>query len=262
VILVVLFAPLWPDFVEGRFLLEPSRRAVIRAEVAGVVDRVMVSENQSVTPGSPLLRLHNLQLESEAAQANAKFREVSARAIDAGMRYADFGPAERERQETAERNNAIAGRLARLQLTSPIAGVVVTPRLEDLLGTYVEPGTAIAEVADLSTMTARIYIPEFGVRDVRVGTRVRLHAESRATPISGTLASIEPLSSEIDPALTETAKLSGIVHPPFYVGYVSLQNDGTLREGMSGTAKLFVRRRSPAEMMARFARDLVERRFW
>ena len=262
VILVILFAPLWPDFVEGRFLLEPGRRAVIRAEVAGVVDRVMVAENQSVSPGSPLLRLHNLQLESEASQVNAKFRDASARAINAGMRYADFGPAERERQETAERNSVFAGRLARLQITSPIAGVVVTPRLEDLLGTYVETGTPIAEVADLTTMTARIYIPEFGIRDVRLGTQVRLHAESRATPISGTLASIAPLSSEIDPALTEAAKLSGIVHPPFYVGYVKLQNDGTLREGMSGTAKLYVRRRSPAEMMARFARDLVERRFW
>lgn len=162
----------------------------------------------------------------------------------------------------AERRRLFADQLAHLQVTSPIAGIVVTPRLNDLLGSYVGAGTQIAEIADLSSMIARIYIPEFGMRDVRIGTRARLQVQSRLVPISGTLASVAPLSSAIDPGLIERAQLSGIVSPPFYVGSVTLENDGTLREGMTGTAKLFVRRHSPAEMMWRFARDLVQRRFW
>ncbi len=262
VALLLLLTPLWPDFVDGRFVLEPARRAVIRAEVPGVVAQVLAGENQPVTAGTALVRLHNLQLESAAAQAEAVFREASARATNASLHYSDFGRAEREREQTAERSRALADQLAHLQLASPIAGIVVTPRLQDLLGSYVGAGTQIAEIADLSTMIARIYIPEFGIRDVRIGTRVRLQLQSRLVPISGTLASIAPLSSEIDPGLTEKAQLSGIVPPPFYVGSVNLANDGALREGLTGTAKLLVRRRSPAEMMWRFARDLVQRRFW
>jgi multidrug resistance efflux pump len=262
VALLFLLAPVWPDFVEGRFVLEPTRRALIRADVPGVVTEILATENQPVPEGSVLVRLHNLQLESQAAQAEADFREASARATSASLRYADFGRAEREREQTAERNRALTGQLDRLQLTSPMAGVVVTPRLQDLLGKYVRTGTPIVEIADLDVMTARIFIPEFGIRDVHLGTRTRLQLQSRLMPISATLGSIAPLSYEIDPALAEKAQLSGIVQPPFYVGSVELTNDGSLREGMTGTAKLFVRRRSPAEMMWRFGRDLVQRRFW
>lgn len=262
VVLLLFLAPLWPDFVESRFVLEPARRAVIRAEVPGVVAQVMAGENQPVTSGAALVRLRNLQLESAAAQAEARFREASARATSARLLYFDSGRAEREREETAEQSHILADQLAHLQLTSPIAGIVITPRLHDLLGSYVAAGTQIAEIADLGTMVARIYIPEFGMRNVRIGTRARVQVQSRLVPISGTLVSIAPLSSEIDPGLVEKAQLSGIVPPPFYVGSVKLENDGTLREGMTGTAKLFVRRRSPAEMMWRFARDLVQRRFW
>jgi putative peptide zinc metalloprotease protein len=261
VALLLLFTPLWPDFVEGRFVLEPARRAVVRAEVSGVVTQVLASENQPVTSGTALVRLHNLQLESAAAQAEAGFREASARATDASLHYSDFGRTEREREGMAERRRVMDDQLAHLEVTSPIAGMVVTPRLSDLLGSYVRAGTQIAEIEDLSSMVARIYIPEFGIRDVRIGTSARLQLQSRFVPISGTLAAVAPLSSS-DPSLMEKAELSGIVPPPFYVGSVNLRNDGTLREGTTGTAKLFVRRRSPAGMMWRFARDLVQRRFW
>jgi putative peptide zinc metalloprotease protein len=260
--LVVLFAPVWPDFVEGRFVLEPAHRAVVRAEVSGVVDQVLVGEDQRVTRGTPLVRLRNLQLESMAAEADAHLREAAARATNATLRYADFGKAEHERAAASDEQRAIAGRLSRLQLTSPIAGVVVTPNLQNIQGNYVGAGTEIAEVADPGVMVARVYIPEFGIRDVKVGTRARLQLQSRLMPISATLASIAPLSAEIDRGLDEKAQLNGIVPPPFYIGSINLQNDGTLKEGMTGMAKLFVRHRSAAELFGRFTRDLVQRRFW
>ncbi len=262
VALVVLFAPFWPDFVEGRFVVEPVHRAVVRAEVPGVVTQVLATENQPVAPGTTLVQLQNLQLESTAAAASADLRVSSARATNASLHYVDFGRMERERQEAEARNHLLAEEVGRLQLTSPIEGTVVTPRLQDLVGSYVEAGAPIVEVADTRQLVARIYIPEYSVRDVRVGTRARLQMQSWFVPISGTLTAIGPVSSQLDPALVEKDQLNGIVPPPFYVGFVTLANDGSLREGMTGNAKLFVRRRSPAEMMARFARDLIQRRLW
>lgn len=262
IVLVVLFAPVWPDFVDARFVLEPGEHAVIRAEVAGVVDEVFVTENQSVSAGEPLARLQNLELQSDAGEADSKFRQATARATRASLNYADFGRAEHERQESDAHNRASASQLTHLQIASPISGVVVTARVKDLIGNYLEAGSPMLEVADTRTMKARIFIPEFSIRDVRLGSRVRLQLQSRFLPISGVLGSLAPLSSQIDPSLTEKAQLSGIVPPPFFTGVVNLNNDGTLRPGMTGTAKIFVRRRSPAEMMARFARDLIQRRVW
>jgi len=262
VMLALLFTPVWPDFVEGRFVLEPAKKAVVRTQMPGIVARVNVSENERVQAGSELVQLENLDLESEAAQANAGYREASARAIGASLRYTDYGRAQHEQAQSAVRDKALATNLAELNVTSPISGTVLTPRLQDLEGTYLDAGAMVAEVADLSKMRARIYIPEFGVRDVKVGTRTRLQLESKAWPLTGQLASVAPVSSEIDAGLTDQQQLSGIVPPPFYVGFVELPNDGSLREGMSGMAKMYVRRRSVAAIAARFTRDLVDGRFW
>lgn len=257
-----LFAPVWPNFAQGRFVLEPARRAVIRASNPGVVTEVAVSENQAVSSGTTLVRLRNLTMESDADAANAKFHEASARATHATLHYLDLGRAEHERQQAGTQSRILKDQLAQLQVTTPIAGVVVTPRIQDLVGRQVIAGTPLAEVADPSTMRALVYIPEFEMREIRMGTRTRLQIDGRLSPITGTLTDVAPVSSEIDPGLVEKEQLSGIVSPPFYIGSVPVVNDGALREGMSGTAKIFVRRRSPAEMAVRFIRDLVALRLW
>ena len=262
VLLAVLFLPVWPEFIGGRFALEPVRRTLVHTEVPGTVAEVLVDEGQTVAPGAPLLRLRNLEMESASAQAGADLRNASARATKAGLTYENFGPAEQERRQSAERNRNLAEELKRLEVVSPIPGTVTTPRLHNLLGAYLKPGTEVAEVADLSTMTARIYVPEFGMRDVHLGAPVRLHAESQIEAWTGTLATLAPASASIEPGLYEKAQLEGIRTPKFYLGNVELQNHGALREGMSGNAKILVGRRSLAGFAWRFAWDLVGRRIW
>ena len=85
------------------------------------------------------------------------------------MSYQNFGPAEHERQQSTARQRSVAEEVKHLEVTSPINGIVTTPRLHDLMGAYLKSGTEVAEVADLSTMTARIYVPEFSMRDVHLG---------------------------------------------------------------------------------------------
>jgi multidrug efflux pump subunit AcrA (membrane-fusion protein) len=259
---LLLFAPIWPDFVSGPFVLESGHRAVVRAQVPGEVVQVLASEGQQVSSGVPLLRLRNLQLESAATQAAADLKLASARAIDANLNYGDFGAAEHERQELLQRQQSLAQQVAELQVASPDAGVVATPRLHDLLGKYLTAGATVAEVADLSTMTARIFVPEFGVRDLRLGERVRLQVRSAVLPINGKLRWVGPASSPVEPGFVQKEQLEGLHPPHYYVAKVDVANHGELREGMTGTAKIFVRRRSLAAFAGRFARDLVERRVW
>ena len=231
VVLALLCLPrFWPEFVNAPFALEPVRRTLIRSQVPGTVTEVLGDEGQPVAAGEPLLRMRNLELASAAAEAGADLRNASARATQASINYQNFGAAERDRcqQSTVRQRSAIED-TRRLELTSPISGTITTPRLHDLVGTYLKSGTEVAEVADLSVMTARIYIPEFSMRDVRLGAPVRLHAESQFRPWSGTLAALAPASSFIEPGLIEKAQLEGIRTPKFYVGNVELQNEGDLR---------------------------------
>jgi putative peptide zinc metalloprotease protein len=261
-ILILALAPVWPDFVDGRFALEPVRRTLIHTEVPGTVAEIFADEGQTVAAGASVLRLRNLGLESAAAQAGADLRNASARATQASLSYQNFGPAENERRQSVERQRSFAEELKHLEITSPMQGTVTTPRLHDLLGAYLKSGSEVAEVADLSSMTARIYVPEFSLRDVRLGVPVRLHSESEFGTWAGTLASLAPASSSMEAGLTQKDQLEGIRAPRFYVGNVQLQNLGDLREGMSGDAKIMVGHRSAADFAWRFARDLAGRRVW
>jgi len=47
-----------------------------------------------------------------------------------------------------------------------------------------------------------------------------------------------------------------------YIADVLLENDGSLRAGMTGTARIVVRRTSLAGIAAREIRDFVDRKLW
>ena len=260
--LIALLAPIWPDNVACRFVLEPAQHAVIRTSADGVVRQVRVHENDHVQAGQELVVLGNLSLESDAARTRADFLVASARTNAARLRYADVGRFDREREEASKQSRIVADQLADLSVKTPVSGVVVTPRLQDLLGAYLTAGTLIAEVSERSQWKARLYIPEYEVRDVRIGARARLRMDGNLFPVTSALVQIGPASSRIDVGLAEKEQLAGIVPPPFYVGWVDLPQSGAFAEGMTGTAKLFVARRSPAAFAYRLMRDLVERRFW
>jgi multidrug resistance efflux pump len=64
----------------------------------------------------------------------------------------------------------------RTTLTSPIAGRIVTPHLEEQVGTWLEPGTTdlVAVVEDTGTVLAEVSVPEQDVADIRPGAAVML----------------------------------------------------------------------------------------
>src|SRR6266404_5861794 len=151
-VLLLLLLPWRRVALEGRFILEPSDRAVVRARVPGTVESIFVSEGQTVISGQPLAKLRNLALESEAAEASANARVADARATKAQLTYVSFGASERERQQADQRAALMQDEVQTLDLRSPITGVVTTPKPGNSLGSYMEPGADVIEVADNSAM--------------------------------------------------------------------------------------------------------------
>lgn len=260
---LLLVLPLWRETVEGRFLLEPANRAVLRAAVPGTVMEVNAEEGHKVVAGETLLRLRNLSLESEAAQTRADSRVATARATEAQLRYAAYGVADRERQQLAERSRLLDDQVAMLTITSPIAGQVMTPRVADRTGSRIEPGTELVEVADLSTLRARIYLPEFAVRKTQVGANARLLPDAVVISLSGKVQSVAPASSEVAAGLTEHAQYRGIRPPTFYAVTIEVSNStGELKAGMAGTALITAGHRSVAGLVAEAVWDFVRRKVW
>jgi len=260
-LLVILLAPIWPDFVPGFFVLAPIRTAVLHATVPGMVDSVSVKEGETVAPGSPLLRLRNLQLESQAAEAREELSKSTAQATQAALRYGNFGAADQERKHRAEDNSLLADKLTQLSVQSPIGGTVLTPHIQDLVGRSVDEGDLLLQLGDTSEMKANVYIPEFSMHEVHAGQQVRMLINGRMTPQTAVLSRISPATVSAE-GLVPKEQLEGINPPRYYLGVVILKNNGEMIPGMSGLAKVLVARRSLAGFCFRFGRDMVERKLW
>jgi putative peptide zinc metalloprotease protein len=264
---LVLCAPVWRETVSGRFVLEAAQYAMIRATVPGRITEVLAAEGSAVTVGDPLLVLHNARLETEADAASFRLHTAEAKAREAQMTYTNLGSASAERLAQAGRSRSVAEQVAALRVTSPISGVVATPRLKDRLGSFVSEGEVLARVNDDRTLIAQIFIPEFQVRGLQTGDRASLKPESTFVPIRGFVSSLAPASSAPPSGLySEEAsekKYKGIAPPSYYVVKVAISNpEGILRSGMSGDAKIQISRQSIAGFLFKATREALQRRIW
>jgi putative peptide zinc metalloprotease protein len=260
---LLLFAPIWRETVSGRFVLEPIRRETIRSAVPGQITEVLVGEGTPVVEGTPLFVLTNARLEGEADEAKGSLSVAEARAREALINHASLGSARAERISQTGRFRSALEQVGALQVSSPIAGVVSTARLRDRLGSFVEAGDVLAEVDDARMFKARIFIPEFQVRKIALRAPVSLKLEGLVRPVRGPVSSLAPASSELGPGLEQQKKYQGIAPPSYYAAEVLLSNvDGRLRSGMSGEAKIQVRRQSMAGSGWRTFREFLQRKVW
>lgn len=263
ILIVLLGLPYFPDTVQARFIFEPAQRVIVRAEVPGTVADVLVSEGQTVTRDSILLRMRSLDLESQTARSDADMRMAHSRSTDAQMRYASTAGIEQELQKDRQRNLLLGEESKRLELRSPIAGNVVSARPEDLLGSRLNAGTTALEVADLSSLRARLYVSESEMREVRLGEKVSLRPDSYFRSLRGVVEEIALASSEIEPGLEPKTPYKGLVAPRYYAITVLQANpEHKLMDGMTGTAKIFTVRRSVAGLAWRATSDFVRRKIW
>jgi multidrug resistance efflux pump len=176
------------------------------------------------------------------------------RVLRAGSRPEEIDAIEAGRARLEARRRYLEQQLERTRLASPIAGVIATPKLKEKIGSYVEPGDLIAEVHELTTVTADIAISEKDIADVRLGQEVVLKA--RALPhvsFHGTVTAIAPTVSEPeDPYAERTVRVT-----------TGLDNRALLlKPHMTGNAKISCGRRRVVDLVTRRLARYVRVEFW
>jgi len=261
--LVLFLLPLWHESVSGKFLLEPAHLAIVRAVAPGTVTAVYATEGATIRAGRPLMQLSNVSLQSKLALGKANYQMAAARANSAVLHFGDIGALEHKRDLLKAQNTELSAQAANLDLSSPLSGTVITPGIEDRLGSYVPEGTELAEIADLSAMRARIYISEYEMSRFRVGSNARIAVDGAMRKWNAVATGISMVSSEIDPGLADRGQYKGLNPPMFYVVDLHIINDdGRLRPGMSGVARLYGRRVSAAGYLWTALGDFFGRKIW
>jgi putative peptide zinc metalloprotease protein len=263
ILLALLLAPIWRENADAHFVLEPAERHVVRALVPGRVEQVLVKEGDVVEAGQPLMRLSSLALEAEAVRGRAGLQEASLRRQQAQTRFANLGEAVQQYRQAEVVKTIAEERLDKLTVRARIEGTVLTPRPEDRVGESVDAGAELMEIGDLRRMNARLYVPEYAMRGLQIGSDVRLYVEAESTVLRGTLPALAPESVVIPEGLIHKAEYRGIHPSSFYSGVIAVENPGQrLRVGMSGRGKILVRRRSAVGLAWQTVADFLGRKFW
>jgi len=262
ILLLVVLLPVWPRYVQARAVLEPLRRETVRTAVPGTVVAVYVREGDRVAPGQSLLRLQDYGVESTSDAANKNLAEAQGSQIEAQLNNENAGEAAEQRTQYAVEAATTAQAMERLSPAASIPGIVMSNEITNLRGTYLQTGAPVAEIADTSAMHVRLFVPEFVVNEVRPGQPIRLLLDGWYSPMDSRVTAVLPTLTSLASGLEPAASYKGLADTQYYVAESYLPNDGSLRDEMSGNAKIRIGRQSLGGLIVREVREFVGRKVW
>lgn len=175
-ILILLFAIPWRLRVEGPARILPGRRAAVTAAVDGTVMSVLRHEGDRVAPGEVIATLDPQTYRAAVADARSAYQIAEseiARFRESGDSAAMF-EAQSKLDEMKARVALEEKRLADTNLRAPVAGIIVTPRIEERVGQFMTKGSEFCVVADVGIITAEVAVPEEEASLIRPGEQVTL----------------------------------------------------------------------------------------
>lgn len=222
--------------VSARTVVEGSTQAAAVAPFEGYVAEGLVRAGDTVKKGQPLARLDERDLKLERARW-ASEREQAQRRFQVAMASADRGAmgvlAAQVNQADAQLSLADE-KLARATLAAPFDGVVVSGDLSQLIGTPVEQGKLLFEVAPLEGFRVVLQVDDRDIARLALGQ-------------SGTLV-LTSLPDQNLPFTVQTITPVATQHDGRNVFRVEAQvgagNAARLRPGMEGIGKVTVGERS------------------
>lgn len=222
--------------VSARTVVEGSVQIAAVAPFEGFVAEGLVRAGETVKKGQPLARLddRDLRLESsrwraERGQLRRKYEVALAQADRAGMGVLAAQINQVEAQLTLAEE-----RLTRATVVAPFDGVVVSGDLSQQIGSPVETGKLLFEVAPLQGYRVMLQVDDRDIATIQLGQRGELLLSGLPQrPMPVIVKRITPVATQHDGRnvfAVEAAIQGGI--------------EAGLRPGMEGVAKVVVGQRS------------------
>ncbi|HEV2289110.1 MAG TPA: HlyD family efflux transporter periplasmic adaptor subunit [Candidatus Acidoferrales bacterium] len=267
VAVVLLTVPPIPSRISVPCILEPSGQAEARAAVSGVVQQVLVRQGEQVQQGQVLAVLENPLLASAVAVDTQQLALEQSRLRSAeGAANADAAATASREVTRLEKYMEIAQReYAQLQVRAPIAATVTTPELAETVGEYLPEGETFCHLSSRTEMRVRILVHDWAADDVRPGARLLLKVSSYPLrTYSGRVDRIMPAMASDRPVGDPTALTRYGQELANYMAVIAdLPNpDGSLREGMTGTVKIYSPARSIVWQVGRGTWRWLRSQFW
>ena len=215
--------------VAARTVIEGSTQLASVAPFDGFIAAGLVRAGDTVRAGQPMARLDDRDLELESAKWRAE-REQHQRKFQVAMAQADRGAMGVIAAQIAQSEAQLAlvqEKLTRATLIAPFDGVVVSGDLSQSIGTPVELGKLLFEVAPLEGYRVVLQVDDRDIARLALGQRGELVLSSlpdRTLPF--TVSAITPVAAQVDGRNVFRVEAQVDGNPP------------RLRPGMEGVGKV------------------------
>lgn len=232
---VVLLAVSTQDYrVTAKAVIEGLVQRAAAAPYDGFVAESRVRAGQQVQAGDVLaalddrdLRMEHARWQGEVDQATQKYRDAMAKRERAGAAVL----AAQMRQAGAQLD-LIESKLSRTLITAPVSGLVVSGDLSQKLGSPVQTGDTLFEIAPLDAYRVILRVDERDIGEVQVGQSGQLVLNGLAR---------DRMDFRISSVTAVAEQRDGTNH--FRVEATLAQAAPDLRPGMEGVGKVEVGRR-------------------
>lgn len=180
----------------GRFTMHPITRSTVTSPMSGVVADVFVREGDDVVAGAPIVRLANYELSRESLSTRrvADSLQLAAQAAGALSRTGESDVLRAQAEGALAGADVVSAQLDAMRVRTHVAGRVISPYPERLIGTRVEFGQPLLHFADVTTLEAIVRVKGAGAASIRPGDSVRLLSyRNTAQPLTGVVQTVSPV---------------------------------------------------------------------
>jgi RND family efflux transporter MFP subunit len=251
--LVIFFSFAAGDYrVTASAALEGAVRRTIAAPYHGYIKEAFARAGDTVQEGKVIctlderdLRLEKSNLQGQQNQLLKQNQEAMALRDRAKLNIIGA-----QLDQVMAQINLTGNRLARSNIRAPFDGILVSGDLSQKLGSAVEQGAPLFEIAPLTDYRLILQVNESDIADVAVGQKGKLALSSLQDSFAFTVSKITPITTalegkncfRVEAGLDNTSK--------------------KLRPGMEGVGKIYIDKRKLISIWTRNLRDWLRLWVW
>ena len=192
----------WTPGIDAIGTISASQGVDVAGQVAGVVAGVNFKANDKVAAGQVLVQIEDSVQQAGMAAAQSSVA-VNQDALDRSQALfnkhvatsADLQAAQNKLDLAKGALAELQARLAQNAIKAPFAGTVGIPQVD--LGQYIQAGTMVATLQDLTKMRVDFTVPENDLPELSLGQAVSLGLTQDHLDYNGAITGIDP---RVDPA--------------------------------------------------------------
>lgn len=248
-------------WVSGPAIVEARLGRGVFAPLDGTLQQVLVKEGQRVEAGQTIAKLGSSSIKLSLLEAETQLALLERQMIEARAKSdaAAMNKAAIERESARAQVIKIRNDLTNIDIKSPMQGLVLTTKPQELAGRNFAQGDELFRLAEPNNLVLIVHVPETDLLDVKLGQTVKIVL--RAQPgqyFNGKVQHVgrayEIPSTALDPA----AELEDSENQTGFIAEVAVEQvPFELRPGMTGQALIYTQQTSVISRIWRRIRNFI-----